>query len=62
MYKLKKIYDKKTIWHNVMGPVALYKEADQDLLKLWYKFIPECITYVVPKIKNEDDTNQEIEL
>lgn len=62
MYKLKKIYDGRTIWHNVLGATTLYKEADQQLLAIWHKFMPECVTYKeVKEIEVEkDDTNQEI--
>lgn len=61
MYKLKKLYDGKTVWHNVMGPVTFYKEADQALLAIWHKFMPECVTYkeVKPIEVENNDSNKE---
>ena len=61
MFKLRKKYHNVTIYHNIMGEVTLYKEADQELLKLWHKFLPETVTYTEPKVENQNDANDTIE-
>ena len=58
MFKLKRRYHNEKIYHPIMGHVTLYKEADQQLLKLWYKFLPYAVEW--KEIKTiEDDSNQE---
>jgi hypothetical protein len=61
MFKLRKKYHNVTIYHNIMGAVTLYREADQELLKLWHKFLPEAVTYTEPKVENQNDANDIIE-
>ena len=58
MFKLKKKYHNVTMQHPILGRVTFYKEADQQLLKVWYKFVPYVVTYVEDK-PVEDDINKE---
>lgn len=66
MYKLKKGWHNKTVFHNTLGKVTFYKEADQKLLKLWFKFMPQVVTFTKVEEEKEEiypnDTDQEVSI